>query len=320
MTTYIIRRVLWGILVLFLVSLIVFFSLRLIPGDPVLIYAAQMASGGSGVSDEQLDKLRVEYGLDKPVPVQYVNWLKGLVQGDLGKSIKYNEDVGDLLLQRFQPTLVLGFTAVILSTLLGVLFGLIAAVRRGTWIDTVVTFFSYVGLCIPVFMLAILLVYVFGLKLGWLPITGYDLPWKDFGASVRKGIMPIICLAMVPLAVTARQMRSSVLEVNNMDYVRTAWSKGLREKVVVTRHVLKNSLIPVVTMLGISVGLIFGGSVIIETMYGIPGVGWLLVTSIFGRDYVVIQGGTLVIAAIVIFVNLIVDISYGWFDPRIRYG
>ena len=301
-------------------SLIVFFSLRLIPGDPVLIYAAQMASGGSGVSDEQLDKLRVEYGLDKPVPVQYVNWLKGLVQGDLGKSIKYNEDVGDLLLQRFQPTLVLGFTAVILSTLLGVLFGLIAAVRRGTWIDTVVTFFSYVGLCIPVFMLAILLVYVFGLKLGWLPITGYDLPWKDFGASVRKGIMPIICLAMVPLAVTARQMRSSVLEVNNMDYVRTAWSKGLREKVVVTRHVLKNSLIPVVTMLGISVGLIFGGSVIIETMYGIPGVGWLLVTSIFGRDYVVIQGGTLVIAAIVIFVNLIVDISYGWFDPRIRYG
>jgi peptide/nickel transport system permease protein len=320
MTTYIIRRCLWGILVLFLVSLIVFFSLRLIPGDPVLIYAAQMASGGSGVSEEQLDKLRVEYGLDKSVPVQYVNWLKGLVQGDLGKSIKYNQDVGKLLGERFQPTLVLGFTAVVLSTLLGVLFGLIAAVRRGTWIDTIVTFFSYVGLCIPVFMLAILLVYVFGLKLGWLPITGYDLPWKDFGASVRKGIMPIICLAMVPLAVTARQMRSSVLEVNNMDYVRTAWSKGLREKVVVTRHVLKNSLIPVVTMLGISVGLIFGGSVIIETMYGIPGVGWLLVTSIFGRDYVVIQGGTLVIAAIVIFVNLIVDISYGWFDPRIRYG
>ena len=262
----------------------------------------------------------MEYGLDKTVPVQYVNWLKGMVQGDLGKSIKYNEDVGDLLLQRFQPTLVLGFTAVILSTLLGVLFGLIAAVRRGTWIDTIVTFFSYVGLCIPVFMLAILLVYVFGLKLGWLPINGYELPWKDFGKSIRGGIMPIICLAMVPLAVTARQMRSSVLEVNNMDYVRTAWSKGLAEKVVVTRHVLKNSLIPVVTMLGISVGLIFGGSVIIETMFGIPGVGWLLVTSIFGRDYVVIQGGTLVIAAIVIFVNLIVDISYGWFDPRIRYG
>jgi ABC-type dipeptide/oligopeptide/nickel transport system permease component len=137
--------------------------------------------------------------------------------------------------------------------------------------------------------------------------------------SVKFSIMPIICLAMVPLAVTARQMRSSVLEVNNMDYVRTAWSKGLREKVIVTRHILKNSLIPVVTMLGISVGLIFGGSVIIETMFAVPGVGQLLVSSIFARDYVVIQGGTLVIAAVVIFVNLVVDISYGWFDPRIRY-
>jgi peptide/nickel transport system permease protein len=320
MTTYIIRRLLWGILVLFLVSLIVFFSLRLIPGDPVLIYAAQVSSGGSGVSEEQLQKLRVEYGLDKPVPVQYVNWLKGIATGDLGKSIKYNQDVGKLLGERFQPTLVLGFSAVIISTLLGIVFGLVAAIRRGKWIDTVVTFFSYVGLCIPVFMLAILLVYIFGLKLKWLPITGYDLPWENFGASLKEAIMPIICLAMVPLAVTARQMRSSVLEVNNMDYIRTAWSKGLREKVVVTRHVLKNSLIPVVTMLGISVGLIFGGSVIIETMFGIPGVGWLLVQSIFGRDYVVIQGGTLVLAAIVIFVNLIVDISYGWFDPRIRYG
>jgi ABC-type dipeptide/oligopeptide/nickel transport system permease component len=136
---------------------------------------------------------------------------------------------------------------------------------------------------------------------------------------MKQSLMPIICLAVVPLAVTARQMRSSVLEVNNMDYVRTAWSKGLRERIVVSRHVLKNSLIPVVTMLGISVGLIFGGSVIIETMFAIPGVGQLLVNSIFARDYVVIQGGTLVIATIVILVNLIVDISYGWFDPRIHY-
>jgi peptide/nickel transport system permease protein len=319
MTTYIIRRLLLGIVVLFLVTLIVFFALRLMPGDPVLMYAAQISSGGSGVSEEQLDQLRVEYGLDKPVPIQYLNWVKGILQGDLGKSIQYRQDVGKLLLDKFQYTLILGFASLIVSTIFGIFFGLIAAIRRGKWIDAVVTFFSYAGLCVPVFMLAILLVYVFGLKLNWLPITGYELPWKNFGLSVKESIMPIICLAMVPLAVTARQMRSSVLEVNNMDYVRTAWSKGLRERVVVTRHVLKNSLIPVVTMLGISVGLIFGGSVIIETMFAIPGVGRMLTTAIFSRDYVVIQAGTLVIATIVIVVNLIVDISYGWFDPRIRY-
>ena len=318
MTAYIIRRILWGVVVLFLVSLIVFFSIRLIPGDPVLIYAAQQASGGT-VSPEQLEKMRVQYGLDKPVPVQYWNWLKGVVTGDLGKSIRYQDDVGKILSQKLPPTLWLGLIAVVVSTLFGSFFGLIAAIRRGKWADTVVTVLSYVGLCIPVFLVAFFLIYVVGLKLGWLPIQGYTSPWDDFGLSVRRSIMPVICLAVTPLAVTARQMRSSVLEVNNMDYVRTAWSKGLRERVVVTRHVLKNSLIPVITLLGISVGIIFGGSVIVETMFAIPGMGQLLVTSIFSRDYVIIQGGTLIIAALIIVVNLIVDISYGWFDPRIRY-
>jgi len=318
MGTYIIRRLLWGIVVLFLVSLIVFFSVRLLPGDPVLIFAAQMQSGGS-ITEEALDKLRVEYGLDKPVPIQYLNWIKGVITGDLGKSIMYREDVGQLLAERFPVTLYLGLIAVVVSTVFGIFFGLIAAIRRGKWIDSVVTFMSYIGLTIPVFLLALLLIYLFGLKLGWLPIAGYTSPFENFGVSLRQSIMPVICLAVVPLAVTARQMRSSVLEVNNMDYVRTAWSKGLKEKVVVSRHVLKNSMLPVVTMLGISIGLIFGGSVIIENMFAIPGVGRLLVGSVFGQDYVVIQGGTLVIAAIIIVVNLIVDISYGWLDPRIRY-
>ncbi len=319
MTAYIIRRVLWGIVVLFLVSLIVFFSIRLIPGDPVLIYAAQQAGSGGSMTEEHLDKLRVQYGLDKPVPVQYWNWVKGVVTGDLGKSIRYQDDVGQLLRQKLPPTLYLGLISIVVSTIFGVFFGLIAAIRRGKWVDSVVTFLSYIGLCVPVFLLGFVLIYIFGLKLRWLPIVGYTSPWKDFSLSVKQAIMPVICLAVVSLAVTARQMRSSVLEVNNMDYVRTAWSKGLRERVVVTRHVLKNSLIPVVTMLGISVGLIFGGSVIVETMFSIPGMGQLLVQSIFSRDYVVIQGGTLIIAALIIVVNLLVDISYGWFDPRIRY-
>jgi peptide/nickel transport system permease protein len=318
MVNYIIRRLLQGLAVLFLVSLIVFFSIRLLPGDPVLIFAAQQSSGGS-ITEEALDQLRVEYGLDKPVPIQYLNWAKGVLTGDLGKSLMYREDVGQLLRDRFPVTLYLGLISIVVSTVFGILFGLIAAIRRGKRIDTAVTFMSYIGLTIPVFLLALLLIYIFGLQLRWLPIAGYTSPLNNFPVSVQQSIMPVICLAVVPLAVTARQMRSSVLEVNNMDYVRTAWSKGLKEKVVVTRHVLKNSMLPVVTMLGISIGLVFGGSVIIENMFAIPGVGRLLVGAVFAQDYVLIQGGTLVIAFIIIIVNLIVDISYGWLDPRIRY-
>jgi peptide/nickel transport system permease protein len=318
MVTYIIRRLLWGLVVIVLVSLIVFFSVRLLPGDPVLIFVSQQAGGGT-VTAEQLDSLRHEYGLDKPVPIQYLNWVKGVLTGNLGESISARTNVGTLLMQRFPPTLYLGLLAIVVSTVFGVFFGLMAAIRRGTWIDSVVTFLSYIGLTIPVFLLALLLIYVLGLKLHWLPMVGYTSPFKNFWFSTKQAIMPVICLAVVPLAMTARQMRSSVLEVNNMDYIRTAWSKGLRERVVVTRHILKNSLLPVVTMVGISVGLVFGGAVIIENMFAIPGVGRLLVSSVFAQDYVVIQGGTLVIATIIIIVNLIVDISYGWLDPRIRY-
>jgi len=308
-----------GVAVIFLVSLIVFFSIRLLPGDPVLLFAAQQQSGGS-MSEEYLAELRHEYGLDKPVPIQYLNWVGGVLTGDMGESIQYRENVGRLLLQRFPVTLILGISALVISTLLGIFLGLVAAIKRGGWIDSLVTFLSYIGLTIPVFMLAFLLIYIFGLKLNWLPMVNWTPPWEDFGMSVKQGIMPIISLAMVPLAITARQMRSSVLEVNNMDYVRTAWSKGLSQRVIVTRHILKNSLIPVITLLGIGVGIIFGGAVIEESIFAIPGVGRLLVSSVFAHDYVVIQGGTLVIATIIVFVNLMVDISYGWFDPRIRYA
>jgi peptide/nickel transport system permease protein len=319
MTTYIIRRLIIGLFVLFLVSLIVFFSVRLLPGDPALIYVSQQ-QGGSGVTQEKLDEVRKEQGLDKPVYEQYVRWVGNIFQGDLGKSIQYRQDVGKLLGQRLPVTLILGFFSLIISSLLGSFFGLVAAIKRGSWIDTVVTVLSYVGLVVPVFMLAFILIYVFGVKLGWLRFDSWTPPWENFGESVKMSIMPVICLATVPLAITARQMRSSVLEVNNMDYVRTAWSKGLRERVIVTRHVLKNSLIPVITLLGIGIGIIFGGAVIEETIFNIAGVGRLIVTSVFARDYVVIQACTLIIAAMIIFINIIVDISYGWLDPRIRYG
>ena len=308
-----------AVIILFLVTLVVFFVIRLLPGDPLIIFLGQSQELGS-MSLQELEHLRAEFGLDKPIAVQYVRWIWDLFHGDLGTSINYHEKVGVLMLERFPVTLHLGLTAFVLSNFLGILLGMIAAIRRGTWIDTVVTVVANIGICIPVFWLAILLTYAFGLKLGWLPIAGYTSPTENFWLSTKQAIMPVICLSIVGLAMTARQMRSSVLEVSRQDYVRTAWSKGLRELVIVFRHVLKNSLIPVITLMGIGVGFIFAGSVLIETIFAIPGVGRLLVSSIFAQDYMVIQSGTLVIATIIILSNLIVDISYGWLDPRIRYG
>jgi peptide/nickel transport system permease protein len=269
---------------------------------------------------EMLEQLRHQFGLDKPIMVQYGNWVANIFQGDFGTSIYYREDVGKLMLERFPVTLHLGITALIVGAVLGVLAGLMAAIRRGTWVDKVVTPLTYVGISIPVFWLGILMILLFGLKLNWLPISGYTSPAQDFWLSTKQIIMPVICLAAFSLAANARQMRSSMLEVARQDYIRTAWAKGLSERVIIVRHALKNSLIPVITLMGIGVGVIFGGSVLVETVFAIPGVGRLLVSSIFAQDYVVIQAITLVIAIVVLVVNLLVDISYGWFDPRIRYG
>jgi len=224
------------------------------------------------------------------------------------------------MLERFPVTLHLGIVAFIIGAVLGILSGLVAAVRRGKWIDKIITPLTYIGITIPVFWLGILLIYAFGLKLHWLPISGYTSPMEDFWLSTKQLIMPVICMAVFPLAANARQMRSAMLEVIRQDYIRTAWSKGLGERRVIFFHSLKNSLIPVITLMGVGVGMIFGGSVLVETVFAIPGVGRLMVSSILGQDYIVVQGITLTIAAIVLVVNLMVDISYGWFDPRIRYG
>ncbi len=319
MTAYIIRRLLMALVVLIILTLIVFFMMRLLPGDPLVIFMGQSAGMG-GTTLEQLEFLRVEYGLDQPLMIQYFNWMGGIFQGDLGTSIYYHEDVGKLLLERFPVTLDLGVRAFVLANVLGMLMGLVAALRRATKIDTFATVVSYAGVTIPVFWLGILLIYAFGLTLGWLPIAGYTSPLDNFWMNFKQSIMPVCCLSLMGLAVTARQMRSSVLEVSRQDYIRTAWSKGLRERVVVMRHMLKNSLIPVITLMGIGLGIMFSGQVLVETVFAIPGIGRLLVQSVFAQDYQVVQAGTLIIAVIVVLANLIVDISYGWLDPRIRYG
>jgi peptide/nickel transport system permease protein len=319
MTTYIIRRLLMALVIIILVSLIVFFSIRLLPGDPLIIFLGSQASQGT-ITAEEIERLREEFGLNDPLPVQYLNWAWGVVRGDLGRSIFYHEDVGRLMRDRFPITLHLGVLALAINVFFGILMGLAAAVRRGTWIDTLTTTLANVGVTIPIFWLGYLLIILFGRILGWLPIAGYTSPFENFWLNTQQIIMPVFCMTITGLATTARQTRSAMLEVTRQDYIRTAWSKGLRERTIIMKHALKNGLIPVITLLGMGLGMVFAGSVLIETVFAIPGVGRLLVTSIFAQDYIVIQSGTLVIAVIIIISNLLVDISYGWFDPRIRYG
>ena len=319
MISYIIRRLFMALIIIILVTILVFSAIRLLPGDPLIIFLGQNANIAQ-MPQERIDQMRHEYGLDKHPVVQYFDWIRGVLRGDLGRSITYRDKVGTLMAQRFPITFHIGITAFILGNIIGILLGMVSALRRGTWVDATATVFSYIGITIPVFWLGLLLLYIFGLKLGWLPITGYTSPFDNFWQSTRTIIMPVVCEMITGMAIIMRQTRSSVLEVSRQDYIRTAWSKGLRERYIVIRHMLKNALIPVITLLGMGIGIIFGGSVLVETVFAIPGVGRLLVTSVFQQDYVVVQSGVLVISSIVILSNLIVDISYGWLDPRIRYG
>lgn len=318
MGAYIIRRLIQGVFILLLVSIMIFLIMRLLPGDALLLYITE--NDIEILSEEQLQALRVEFGLDKPMPMQYFDWIGGLLHGDFGKSIVYHDSVGILLRERFPVTAHLGILSVIVAVIIGVALGLISAVRRGTWIDTLATSLANFGISIPNFWLGVLMIYLFGLYLDWLPIQGYTSPFEDFWLSTRQLIMPVFCLSVLPLASKARQTRSSMLEVIRQDYVRTAWSKGMAERYIIFKHVLKNGLIPVITLIGLQVSLIFGGSVLIETVFNIPGMGRLLVDAVFARDFPVVQGVGLIIAMVVVLTNIAVDISYGWIDPRIRYG
>jgi peptide/nickel transport system permease protein len=308
-----------AVIVLLIVTLIVFFAMQLLPGDPLVIFLGQQAGTGS-MTPEQIQQLYIKYGLDKPLIVQYFNWISGVVRGDLGESIYYHEDVGELLMERFPVTLDLVVKSFILSNFLGISLGLLAALKRGTWLDTFATVISYIGVSVPVFWLGILFIYLFGLRLNWFPIAGYHFPWDNLTLNLHETFLPVICISLMGWAVIARQMRSSVLDVISQDYVRTAWSKGLTERAVVLKHIVKNSLIPVITLMAIGLGISVGGQVFVEQVFVIPGIGRLLVQSILGQDYPVVQSATLIIAALISLFNLLADISYGWLDPRVRYG
>lgn len=306
------------ILVLLVVTIFVFLMVRFLPGDPVLMYLSRQDM--EAITQEQVDAIKHDLGIDRPIPVQYVSWLAKALTGDLGKSIIHRGRVLDDIKKRLPITMYIGGLAFMISIVIGIPIGVIAAMRRGTWVDNLLTSLGNIGITIPVFWLGILLIYFFGLKLHVLPVYGYTSPFKNFWLSFQQMIMPVFCLSIPPIASAVRLTRSSMLEVLRQDYVRTAWSKGLRERVVITRHALKNGLIPVVALKGMTLASIVGGSVLIETVFSIPGMGRLAVEALFSQDYTVVQGVMLVSGIVVLGTNLIIDLSYGWLDPRIRYG
>jgi peptide/nickel transport system permease protein len=313
MTQYVIRRLLLMIPVAFLVTIIVFALIRLTPGDPVLVYA------GEERDPESLQQLRVLYGLDQPAPVQYVVWLEHAVQGDLGRSLRTRQPVRQAILERLPATLELGAAAILISASVALIVGTVSAIKRNSIVDLLSTGITLGGVSLPNFFLGIILILVFGLAFRLVPPGGYTPFADDPLANLRRLILPAITLGTASMAVNMRQVRSSMLDVLSQDYIRTARSKGLRERGVIGRHALKNALIPVVTLIGLQIGAVIEGAIITETIFFWPGVGRLAFDSITGLDYPVVQAIVLFAALSFMFSTLAVDILYAWLDPRISY-
>jgi peptide/nickel transport system permease protein len=317
MLGYIIRRLAQGLIVILLVTIFIFLVMRFLPGDPLLIYLVE--SEITNMTPELKANIQHEYGLDKSLPRQYVDWIGKVARGNLGESIFYKVQVNSLVAERIPITLHLGILSMIFSGTVGVTFGVICALRRGRWIDSLFTFLANIGMTAPAFWIGMILIYFLSLKLDLLPVWGYTSPFTDFSLSFRQIIMPVFCLSLFSIASLTRQTRSSMLEVIRQDYIRTAWAKGLSERVIVTKHMIKNAMIPIITIFGMQVGNIFGGSVLIETVFNIPGMGRLMRDAVFAHDYQIVQAGILIISLMVVISNIAVDLSYGWVDPRIRY-
>jgi peptide/nickel transport system permease protein len=333
MLRFIVRRLLLLVPILIGLSILVFIYLRALPGSPAVALLGERAT------PESIAAIEREYGLDEPLYVQYWRYTKNvLLEFDLGTSSRSRQTVTDELKRRFPATIELAFAAMIFATVFGIPLGFLAAKKYGTWLDHTSLFASLLGISIPIFFLAIILKYIFAVKLGWLPSVGrasvlielehptnfYVLDsiitgnWEAFVDSVKHLILPAIALGTIPLAIIARITRASVLDVQNEDYVRTAHAKGVAPLTVDRRHVLRNALLPITTIVGLQVGLLLSGAVLTETVFAWPGVGSWLVEAIEFRDYPVLQGGILFLAIIFVLVNLVVDLTYAVINPRIR--
>jgi peptide/nickel transport system permease protein len=295
------------------IAMVVFAMLRFIPGDPALVLL------GSEATAEQLEAVRVQLGLTKPIPVQFLEWLSHVVRGDLGNSLSSHRPVMTEILERLPRSVELAAMATLISLVVALPSGILAAVRRNTAWDQGFLSLGLIGVCIPSFVLALLLILLFSVQLGWLPLRGYRPMSAGLATWLKYMILPGVAYGLVDAAQLSRMIRSTMIDVLGLDFVRTARAKGLPERRVIYRHALKNALLPVVTIVGLNFGILFASTVVIEYVFGLPGIGSLLVDATRNRDYPVVQGVMLTIATVYTLLNIAVDMTYGWLDPRIRY-
>jgi peptide/nickel transport system permease protein len=308
MTQYLVQRLILVVPVLLGVSVAVFLMLHLLPGDPALA----MLAGQSGITSEDVDRVRRQLGLDQPLPVQYFNYIGRVLHGDFGESVHSHRPVLEMIAEQAGSTVQLAFAAMIIAVTLGVVLGTVSALRQNTWVDTLSMLVALFGVSMPSFWLGLILIYIFSLRLGWFPVTGEG-GWQRL-------VLPAVALGMDFSAITARLVRANLLEVLRQEYILTARSKGIRDRVVVTRHALRNAMIPVLTIIGLQLGNLLGGAVVIETVFAREGIGRLAVTAILSKDFPLVQGIVLVAAVVYVSINLLIDLSYAMLDPRIRYG
>jgi ABC-type dipeptide/oligopeptide/nickel transport system permease component len=307
MSKYIVRRLIQLIPILLIMSAMVFLIMYLLPGDPAML----LLEGQSATSMEHVEELRESMGLNDPIYVQYARFLAGAVRGDLGMSARFRRPVTDVVLEQFPPTLKLALAGMGVALVLGLVIGTAAAIWRYTWIDTIGMFLALFGVSTPIFWSGLMSIFIFSFGLGWLPSTGTG-GWKGM-------ILPAVTLGLTGAGTVARLTRSTLIEVLSQDYITTARAKGLRENVVISRHAMKNALIPIVTIVGLQFGSMLGGAVVTETVFSRPGIGRLMVGAVLWKDFRLAQGAILLVAVSFVLVNLLVDISYAWLDPRIRY-
>jgi peptide/nickel transport system permease protein len=308
-----VRRLLGALPILAIVSLITFGMIHLIPGDPAIAIA------GMSATPEQVANIRRDLGLDQPLLTQLADWYINLMHGDLGRSLVLGQPVVQATLQRLPVTLILSAYALLLTLMLGMGSGIVAALRQNTWIDQLAMVLAMLGISLPSFYLGLLLIILFGVHLGWLPTGGYVAFTDNPAGWLATSTMPAISLALLLAGLLARITRSTMLEVLRQDYIRTARAKGLPERRVVLKHALANALIPITTVVGITISLLISGSVVIETLFSIPGIGQLLTQAVLNRDYPMVQGGLLITTALLVLVNIVVDVCYALLDPRVRY-
>ncbi|HEW92086.1 MAG TPA: ABC transporter permease [Thermotogaceae bacterium] len=312
MRKYLIKRSLQVIPTLFFVLFITFMLMKLIPGDPAMVILGPEARA------EDVQRFRQQLGLDKPVVVQFFIYLKRVLTGDFGKSLIYKQDVLSLIMERFPTTLTLSTLALFIATVIGIPTGIISAIKHNSFWDLLITILALIGISIPIFWFGMVLIIVFALWLGWLPSVGLGSLENGIWDVIKHLILPSLALGILSMGTITRFTRSSMLEVLRQDYIRTAYAKGLRKRLIIYRHALKNALVPIVTVIGLQLGNLLAGAVLTETVFALPGLGKLMVDAIMRRDFMLVQGEVLFVAIVYIFVNLVVDILYAVINPKIR--